>query len=151
MIEVRPPKSDMFSDPADAYVNPVNTVGIMGKGLAREFKHRFPNASRQYITEATAGRMQPGRVLVTQDQPDQLPYILHFPTKQHWRHRSHIVLILSGMDALSQILYNFPIRSINIPALGCGLGGLTWPQVERIIRTSLARHPAVHARLYPPY
>ena len=115
---------------ADALVNTVNTVGVMGKGLALQFKRAFPAAFDAYRKAVQAGEVQPGRMHVFNTARLELPlYIIHFPTKRHWRDSSRLEDIEAGLTALVTEVERLGIHSIAIPPLGCGNGGLAWTSV----------------------
>lgn len=140
--------SDMFESGAEALVNPVNTEGIMGKGLALEFRRRYPTAAGQYVRACEERRFGIGDVLVT--PPDvRAPYILHFPTKTTWRKPSRLPYIVSGLSALRQALIDNLISSVAVPALGCGEGGLKWEDVRPLLFEWLPI-PNVVIHIYPP-
>ena len=144
-------KSIFVSD-AEALVNPVNCVGIAGKGLAFEFKRRFPSSFKGYKQWCDEGRMYPGFVFIHVYENGE-PYILSFPTKVHWKHQSHYHIIECGLSHLVERVKQFRIKSISIPMLGCGLGGLDWKDVEPLIIEAFKELPDVrvilHARTVP--
>ena len=122
----------------DALVNAVNCVGVMGKGLALQFKKRFPDVFRAYEEACRAGEVVPGRMHIVERAAGARPrLIVNFPTKRHWREPSRMDDIESGLEALVDELRTRRIRSVAIPALGCGLGGLDWskvrPRIERVL------------------
>ena len=126
----------MFNYQVDCYVNPVNCMGVSGKGLALEFKKRFPEAQKQYEHYCKEGVFTPGRILWT--YPSKNLYLVYFATKNHWKNPSQIEWINEGMYWLKYDLtytyeLNTNVKSIAIPALGCGLGGLDWNDVKPII------------------
>lgn len=133
---------DIFSLGADALVNPVNCVGVAGKGLALEFKKRFPEAYESYKAGCEAGRIEIGHITGFRRDNDS-PVIIHFPTKLHWKDNSKLEYIeqgLFGFSALVTHLCTIPesrIVSVAIPALGCGLGGLNWKDVKPLIVASM--------------
>ena len=115
----------------EALVNTVNCVGIMGKGIALQFKQAHPDNYAQYVRACEAGEVQPGRMLITQTGSILPPhYIINFPTKRHWRGKSRLEDIDAGLEALKQDIRRLGIRSIAIPPLGCGSGGLAWSDVR---------------------
>ena len=114
---------------AEALVNPVNCVGVMGAGLALQFKHRFPGNFKLYKKACDEGKVALGRMFVTKGAKT----IINFPTKQHWKDSSRYESIQSGMSALNREISERGISSIAIPALGCGLGGLEWGRVKDIM------------------
>jgi len=142
---------DLFAADVDALVNPVNTKGVMGKGLASQFKHRFPDNFEIYQKECKQGKMMCGRVFVFHRGVSVNPrWIINFPTKDHWRNLSKIEYIQEGLDSLVLHVQACKIRSIAIPALGCGEGGLDWADVEPLIVQAFQGLPHVHVILFPP-
>lgn len=131
---------DIITEDAEALVNTVNCVGIMGRGIALQFKDAFPENFRIYRDACQRGDVQPGRMLVVETGRLTNPqYVINFPTKRHWRGKSRITDIESGLEALVGEVSRRKIRSIAIPPLGSGLGGLDWAEVrlriERAMRT----------------
>lgn len=135
MIQYR--RGDILDAEVDALVNTVNTVGVMGKGVALQFKRRFPDNFHFYHDACERGEVQPGRMLVFPTQRIQPRYIINFPTKRHWREKSRIEDIKKGLEDLVAQIRQLGIRSIAIPALGCGNGGLNWSEVRLLIAKSL--------------
>lgn len=134
-----------------ATVNPVNTVGVMGKGLALAVKKTYPHAFIDYQAACKRGDVQVGRMFVTENTGLDGPrWLIHFPTKQHWRHPSRLEWIQSGLVDLRRVVAELKIRSIAIPALGCGLGGLDWSEVRPLIEATFADLPDVDVELYEP-
>ena len=118
---------DIFKSECQALVNPVNCVGVMGKGLAAQFKDKFPDYYDDYQTTCFNGKMKVGKVHVYRRIEDYYPsYIFSFPTKEHWQGKSKIDYIISGMANLLVKVLDHDIESIAIPAIGSGLGGLDW-------------------------
>jgi O-acetyl-ADP-ribose deacetylase (regulator of RNase III) len=116
---------DLFSANAEALVNAVNTVGVMGKGVALAFRQRFPENFRAYVDACSRGEVEVGRMFVMDRGGFQRPrWIINFPTKQHWRHPSRLEWIVEGLDDLRRVIVANDIRTIAIPALGAGNGGL---------------------------
>lgn len=123
---------NLLRDDAQALVNTVNTVGVMGKGIALQFKRAFPEVFTEYAAACAEGRVRPGRVLpVRLEDGDR--WVLNFPTKRHWRENSRLEDIRSGLDDLVRLLLEHDIRSVALPPLGCGNGGLDWSQVRPLI------------------
>ena len=130
-------EGNMFDYPAQALVNPVNCVGVAGKGLALQFKRKFPMNYDWYASECDMRSMQVGRVLVHDFEAYQESqihrFIINFPTKTHWRQPSEYSYIWEGLGDMVASIEEHEITSIAIPALGCGLGGLDWEVVEKMI------------------
>ena len=144
-------QGDIFQDDSEALVNPVNCVGAMGKGLALEFKRKFPDNFREYARECRNGRMKPGRMSVFKTYRHEAPhYIINFPTKRDWRNPSRMEDIRAGVQALAQEIRNRGIKSIAIPALGSGLGQLPWEQVRKAIKEGLGELEDVRVTVYEP-
>ena len=123
MIEFR--TGDILSEEADALVNTVNCVGVMGRGIALQFKRAFPENFRAYAARCKRNEMQPGRVFVFETGQVLPPrYIINFPTKRHWRGKSRMEDIEAGLRSLADEIRSRGIRSIAVPPLGSGLGGL---------------------------
>ena len=141
---------DIFAQPADAIVNPVNCVGVMGRGLAFQFKRRHPDAFLAYRRACAERRVRPGRMFMVDTGCERPRWIVHFPTKRHWRDRSTIGDIEAGLRDLAAAVARHGIRSIAIPPLGCGLGGLDWRAVRPLVTACLATTPATVIVLEPP-
>ena len=124
---------------AEALVNTVNTVGVMGKGIALMFKERFPENFRRYAAACKAGEVQVGRIFITEVNELEGPrWIINFPTKQHWRGRSRMEWINEGLQDLRGFLVEHQIKSVAVPPLGAGNGGLDWAQVRPQVEAVLA-------------
>lgn len=136
---------------AEALVNTVNTVGIMGKGIALQFKRAYPANYRAYRAACSVGQVQLGRMFVF-DTGVLGPrrYVINFPTKQHWRSRSRLSDIRSGLDALVDDVMARGITSVAVPALGCGNGGLAWDDVRPLIERASERMPGVRVVVFAP-
>lgn len=135
----------------DALVNAVNTVGVMGKGIALMFNERFPENYRVYAAACKAGEVETGRMFVQPvSQPDGPRWIINFPTKQHWRHPSKLEWVREGMAALREVIREKQIRSIALPPLGCGNGGLDWEVVRPLIEEALGDLKDVEIVVYEP-
>lgn len=135
----------------DALVNAVNTVGVMGKGIALMFKERFPKNYREYVAASQAGEIQIGRMFVSAtDEPSNPKWIVNFPTKKHWRHPTKIEWVREGLVALHQVIRDKHIKSIAIPALGCGNGGLNWADVRPLIEEYLSDLADTEIIVYEP-
>ncbi|WP_433463441.1 macro domain-containing protein [Spirillospora sp. CA-128828] len=138
---------DLLRDDAQALVNPVNTVGVMGKGLALQFKRAFPANFAAYAEACSEGRLRPGEILCVPVEGDR--WVLNFPTKRHWRARSRVEDVRTGLDALARVLGERHIASVAVPPLGCGHGGLDWATVQPMIAAALGSLK-VDVRLYVP-
>ena len=149
MIEFR--TGDILSEEADALVNTVNCVGVMGRGIALQFKRAFPENFRAYAARCKRNEMQPGRVFVF-DTGQVVPprYIVNFPTKRHWRGKSRMEDIEAGLRSLADEIRSRGIRSIAVPPLGSGLGGLNWPEVRTRLESALGELDDVRIVVFEP-
>jgi O-acetyl-ADP-ribose deacetylase (regulator of RNase III) len=143
-------KGNILEADADALVNTVNCVGVMGKGIALQFKHAFPENFHAYERACRTNEVQPGRMLVHSTGRLYPKYIINFPTKRHWKGKSRIEDIESGLVALKQEVKALNICSLAIPPLGCGNGGLDWSQVAPLIKSAFTNMPKVKVLLYAP-
>lgn len=128
--------TSLFDSPAQTLVNPVNTAGVMGKGLALAFKQRYPEMYQQYRELCHAGQLEIGKLHVYR-MLDQT--IVNFPTKKHWRNSSQIEYIEAGLAEFVRSYSQHGITSVSFPQLGCGHGGLDWkeqvqPVMERYLK-----------------
>lgn len=145
---------DMFDEPTEAIVNTVNCVGVMGKGVALEFKRRWPENFRAYKRLCDAGNLRPGKMFVFDngnlmaDGPHR--YLINFPTKLHWRAQSKLEFIEQGLDDFIENIRNLEIGSVALPPLGCGNGGLDWKDVRPLIEDKLAPLQDVHFVVFAP-
>lgn len=134
---------DMFEDNVIAryvaLVNPINCIGVMGKGLAKQFRARYRGNYVAYVEACEKENVVPGHMFVY-EAPSwcQQPLIINFPTKDHWRDKSELWMIEEGMKDLVRVLKRYSVRTVAIPALGCGLGGLPWDKVREIIERHLS-------------
>ena len=136
---------------ADALVNTVNTVGVMGKGIALQFKQAYPANFRAYEAACRRGEVRLGRMFTYETGLLEAPrFIINFPTKGHWRARSKLSDIRAGLADLREVISDRDIRSIAIPPLGCGNGGLDWHDVQPLIIEALGDLPDVLVIVYPP-
>jgi O-acetyl-ADP-ribose deacetylase (regulator of RNase III) len=149
MIEVT--RGDILKADAEALVNTVNCVGIMGRGIAAQFKRAYPKNFRVYQTACKRHEVQPGRMLIVETCQLANPrWVINFPTKRHWRGHSRIEDIDTGLAALVADVRRLGIKSIAVPPLGCGLGGLDWSEVRPRIEQSFAALPGVTVLLFEP-
>src|SRR5213594_4867327 len=125
MIEYK--TGDILAEHAEALVNTVNCVGFMGRGIALQFKKAWPENFKAYAAACRRHEVQPGRMFVFETGLLTNPrFIINFPTKRHWRGKSRIEDIESGLGALVKEIRSRGIRSVALPPLGSGLGGLNW-------------------------
>ena len=142
---------DILKSDADALVNTVNCVGVMGRGIALQFKHAFPENFRRYAAACKCEEVRPGQMFVFETGQLTAPrYIINFPTKRHWRGKSRMEDIETGLSALVQVIQDRGIRSIAIPPLGSGLGGLDWGQVKPRIEAALRPLDGVRVLVFEP-
>jgi len=148
-------QGDIFESDAQALVNPVNCVGKMGKGLALEFKKRYPGMYRIYKAQCDDKKLFIGQVLTytifSEDgNIDNYKYIINLPTKLHWINNSQYRYIKDGLEELVQEVKLLKIKSIAIPPLGCGLGGLDWYIVKDQITKVFENLEDVEVMVYEP-
>lgn len=142
---------DILQCEADALVNTVNCVGVMGRGIALQFKNAYPDNFKAYEIACKLGVVQPGRMFVFDTEQLTLPrFIINFPTKRHWRGKSRIDDIEMGLVDLVKMIRDKGIRSIAIPPLGAGLGGLDWSEVRPRIERALAGFADVRVLVFEP-
>jgi O-acetyl-ADP-ribose deacetylase (regulator of RNase III) len=142
-------QGDLLAAPVDALVNPVNTEGVMGKGLALQFKRAFPEVFSSYARACKAGEVAIGRMHVVQRQASPR-FIINFPTKRHWRQPSRLEFIDAGLRDLIARVRELVVGSIAVPPLGCGLGGLDWAEVRPRVEAAFDAVPDVRAFLFEP-
>ena len=144
-------EGDIIKADAEALVNSVNCVGIMGRGIALQFRKAFPDNYKSYAAACDRHEVEPGHMFVFETHALTNPkYIINFPTKRHWRGKSRMEDIEAGLDALVEEIKSRGITSIAVPPLGSGLGGLDWSLVEPLITFALSGAPDVHALVYKP-
>ena len=135
----------------EAIVNTVNCVGVMGRGIALQFKKAWPDNFNAYAAACKQQEVLPGRMFITETGQLTSPqYIINFPTKRHWRGASKIGDIELGLNALAHNIKEKGIRSIAIPPLGSGLGGLAWADVRQLIEEKLTNLDDVSIYVYEP-
>jgi O-acetyl-ADP-ribose deacetylase (regulator of RNase III) len=149
MIEFR--QDSIFTADAEALVNTVNCVGVMGRGIALQFRKAFPENFAAYKAACDRGEVRPGKLFIhSLGQLTNPRYIINFPTKGHWRGNSRIEYIDSGLKEMVEAVRQLDVHSIAIPPLGCGLGGLAWADVRPRIEQALQGLPDIHVLVYEP-
>lgn len=144
-------KGDILHENVEALVNTVNCVGVMGRGIALQFKKTYPANFKAYVDACKKNEVTPGKMFVfNTNQLGNPQYIINFPTKLHWRYKSKMEYIESGLEDLVRVIKEKNIRSIAIPPLGSGLGGLDWQQVRQRIENALAHLDQVSAIVFEP-
>jgi O-acetyl-ADP-ribose deacetylase (regulator of RNase III) len=144
-------QGNLLEAPAEALVNTVNEVGVLGKGIALQFRETFPDSARAYEEACKREEVKVGRVLLTETNDlTGHRWIIHFPTKKHWRNPSRMEWIHEGLRDLVRVVRAKGIRSLALPPLGCGSGGLEWTQVRREIEGAFAELPNVDVLVYEP-
>jgi O-acetyl-ADP-ribose deacetylase (regulator of RNase III) len=141
---------DILAADVEALVNTVNCVGIMGRGIALQFKNAFPENYMAYEAACARQLVQPGRMFVFETGMMRPKYIVNFPTKRHWRGKSRMEDIEDGLKALTAEIRTRHIQSIAIPPLGSGLGGLHWPDVRVRIQAALRELNDIDVIIYEP-
>jgi O-acetyl-ADP-ribose deacetylase (regulator of RNase III) len=144
---------NLLAADADALVNTVNTVGVMGKGIALQFKKAFPENYKAYKRACDKGELDLGRMFIWDSGAlvsDGPRYIINFPTKRHWRSSSKLEDIRVGLEDLVRQIKDLSITSIAVPPLGCGHGGLRWEDVKPLIESAFEELPDVTVLLFPP-
>ena len=144
-------QGNILNEDAEAIVNTVNCVGVMGIGLALQFKNRYPQNFKLYADACRKNEVRPGRMFVTKiEQPVNPKFIINFPTKRHWKNKSKIEDIENGLKDLINVIQDYGIKSIAIPPLGSGLGGLEWPQVKQKIELAVRELKGIEIIIYEP-
>jgi O-acetyl-ADP-ribose deacetylase (regulator of RNase III) len=142
---------DLFESGCEMIVNATNCVGIMGGGIALEFKRRFPENYHQYLEWCNSAKHVMGDIFFYYHEPYHL-WIANFATKTHWRDPSNYIAIDKGMPVLCDFIRNHYIKSVAIPGLGCGLGGLDWDIVEQQILDEVTKlSEEVNIKIYTPW
>ncbi len=149
MIQLQ--RGDIFEADTEALVNTVNCVGVMGRGIALQFRKAFPENYKAYKAVCDRGELHPGVMLIHDLRRLQNPrYVINFPTKRHWRGKSRLVDIEAGLATLVEEVRARGIRSIAIPPLGSGLGGLDWTEVRPRIESAFRALPEVRVLIFEP-
>lgn len=141
----------MLEAETEALVNTVNTVGIMGKGIALQFKEHFPTNFKVYANACKKGEMQVGKMLVVKDHTlNGEKFIINFPTKVEWFKKSQYSYIEDGLKDLIKVIEKYQIKSVAIPPLGCGNGGLKWEKVKPLMDKYLSKLSNINIQIYEP-
>lgn len=142
---------NLLTADVEALINTVNTVGVMGKGIALQFKRAYPANYKAYRSACERGDVRRGQIFMF-DTAIKGPrrYVINFPTKQHWKNASRLEDIRTGLDDLVRLINEHSITSVAIPALGCGNGGLDWAQVRPLIEMAVERMPQTRAVVFAP-
>lgn len=144
-------KGNLLEADAHALVNTVNTVGVMGKGIALQFKEAFPINYKKYLVACKNGELVPGKLLVVKEQTlSGEKIIINFPTKTEWFMKSKYEYVEEGLKELVNVIAEYKIDSIAIPPLGCGNGGLKWENIKPLIEHYLSHLKDVNIQVYEP-
>jgi O-acetyl-ADP-ribose deacetylase (regulator of RNase III) len=138
---------NLFDSEADALVNAVNCVGVMGKGIALQFKRAFPAMFTEYERDCRQGRVRLGSVTTFRERGK---LIVNFPTKQDWRTKSRLSDVEAGLRALRHLIESERIPSVAVPPLGCGNGGLDWSDVRAAIVREFGGMDEIDIEVYEP-
>lgn len=130
MIKINYVQGDLLKSNAEALVNAVNCVGVMGKGIALQFKKQYPKMFNSYRSICYNKKLTPGHLHYFKEKDK---FIINFPTKDDWRNPSKIEYIENGLVSLVKLIKKLNLKSIAIPMLGCGNGGLDWKEVNTLI------------------
>jgi O-acetyl-ADP-ribose deacetylase (regulator of RNase III) len=147
---IRFTRGNLLDASVDAVVNTVNEVGVMGKGIALMFRERFPANTAAYTAASKAKEVRVGRMFVTVTGELFPKWIINFPTKKHWRNPSKLEWIETGLEDLRRVIQENNIRSVALPPLGCGNGGLDWSDVRPMIEAFLSELSNVDVVVYEP-
>ncbi len=149
---IEPSKGNLLRAPAQALVNTVNTEGVMGKGIALQFKNAYPEVFNAYADSCRAGEVQLGKMDVHDlgGIGEGPRWVINFPTKGHWRSRSHLRDVATGLRDLVATVKRLDIQSIAVPPLGCGNGGLDWADVRPMIEQAFAELSSVKVMMFEP-
>ena len=143
-------QGDIFKSSCEVIANPINCVGVMGGGLALAFKKKFPEHFETYKKMCQNGEIKVGELYVVDG--DEKHKVLLFPTKIHWKNPSLMEYVVDGLKYLAENYEKMDIKSIAIPAIGCGLGGLNWEDVKEQITSVLSElDNKIEIEIYEPY
>jgi O-acetyl-ADP-ribose deacetylase (regulator of RNase III) len=144
-------QGDILKANAEALVNTVNCVGVMGRGVALQFRKAFPDNFKAYEAACKSHEVRPGKMFVYDlNSLCGVRFIINFPTKEHWKGKSRITDVQSGLADLADIVKRRRIRSIAIPPLGCGLGGLNWDEVRPLLIETFQSMPEITVLVFEP-
>lgn len=144
-------RGNILNAATQAVINTVNTKGIMGKGIALQFKKAYPDMFKAYAKACQEGKVAVGKMFVWENNTMFGPrYIINFPTKEDWRKPSKLKYIQDGLQDLIEVIRKHKITSIAVPPLGCGNGGLDWREVKPLIVSTLETLADVNILLYEP-
>ncbi len=144
-------KGNLLESKAHALVNTVNTVGVMGKGIALQFKEAFPQNFKEYAVACKAGTFNIGDLLVVKERTlEGERIIINFPTKIEWFRKSQYEYIEAGLKELAKVIETYGIKSIAIPPLGCGNGGLSWEKVKPLMEQYLGHLTNIDIQIFEP-
>lgn len=147
MIEIG--QGSIFDAQVEAIVNPANCVGVMGAGLALAIRQRWPRTYEDFRHATTNGLIRIGYIHSSSTGQDWPRFVMHLPTKLHWRDPAKLRYVRAGLADMSRALAELRVESVALPALGCGLGGLDWEDVEPLIRAT-AHGSSVRWVVFPP-
>jgi O-acetyl-ADP-ribose deacetylase (regulator of RNase III) len=142
-------QGDLLESKMQTLTNAVNTVGIMSKGIAKEFKKKYPEMFQDYYLKCKNGLIRVGEPYVWIPKLVNGKWILNFPTKEHWRGKSKIEWVEQGLFSLQKNYGFWGIQSLAVPALGAGLGGLNWQDVKRLLENYLGKI-SIPVEIYEP-
>jgi O-acetyl-ADP-ribose deacetylase (regulator of RNase III) len=143
-------QGNLFDSPCDTLTNTINCAGAMGAGVAKGFKIRYPDMYQDYRQRCDRGEVQLGHPYLWISSYDGGKNVLNFPTKQHWKDGSQWPSIVAGLDFLHAHISQWPVRSLAVPALGCGYGGLEWDDIKFDLANRL-HHLGVPVELFVPH
>lgn len=144
-------KGNLLEAPVEALVNTVNTVGVMGKGIALMFKERFPINMKEYAKACKAQQVVTGKMFATETHELMGPrWVINFPTKQHWRAKSKMEWVVDGLEDLHRFILEHDVKSIALPPLGAGNGGLNWQDVKPHVEKALGGLTDVEILVFEP-
>lgn len=141
-------EGSIFKSEAEMLVVPVNTKGVMGAGLALQFKEKWPDVDHQYKIYCEGGMLKPGKIMLI-PSTEKRPIVVLFATKQDWQKPSKLEWIETGLEDLRRFALNYGrVSTIAMPQLGCGLGGLEWRDVKGLIERTFKEEPEIRIEVY---